>query len=250
MLSWARKRQEYTKIYQIKLKPLFFIEDTAIKLVRTRRKRSILIRVANGSAAVFAPKIASMKAILKFVESNFEFIKNSIKRQANSSLPEKKIIEGELFPYLGKDYSLKFTLANEDPAVKIESDFLEVSTEPGQPANTILAKIHWWYKDQASITLNARSIFYAELMGVKFHSIRVKNYKSKWGSCSKDNKISYNWRIILAELKVIDYLVVHELAHIKIKNHSKQFWSKVAEFCEDHKEIRKWLRTNGGKLTI
>ena len=80
--------------------------------------------------------------------------------------------------------------------------------------------------------------------------IRISDYKSKWGSCSSKNKISYNWRIILADQKIIDYLIVHELAHIKFKNHSKQFWDEVGKFCSGYKEARKWLRQNARMLVV
>ena len=87
-------------------------------------------------------------------------------------------------------------------------------------------------------------------MNVEPLSIRVKNYKSRWGSCSAKGDISYNWKIIFAPSKIIDYLIIHELSHLVFFNHSKRFWLKVEEYQPDFKENRKWLKDNSYKLDI
>ena len=87
-------------------------------------------------------------------------------------------------------------------------------------------------------------------MKVEPRGMKVKNYISKWGSCTIDHKISYNWRIIMAPDDIIDYLIVHELTHIFEPNHSKNFWQHVGNYCEDFQTKRKWLRENGHKLVL
>ena len=87
-------------------------------------------------------------------------------------------------------------------------------------------------------------------MKVQPGGMTVKNYSSKWGSCSVHNKISYNWRIIMAPNYIIDYLIIHELSHITEPNHSKDFWKQVAKYCDGFQEKRKWLRENGHRLIL
>jgi len=98
--------------------------------------------------------------------------------------------------------------------------------------------------------LKARTEELAQQMRVQPYGITVKNYKSKWGSCTANNKISYNWRIIMAPDHIIDYLIVHELSHIIEPNHSKNFWYQVENYCKDFQKKRKWLRENGHKLVL
>ena len=87
-------------------------------------------------------------------------------------------------------------------------------------------------------------------MNVRYNSVKIKNYKSRWGSCSSKGDISFNWKIIFAPENIIEYLVVHELSHLIYFNHSKLFWNKVEEFQYNYKENRKWLKENGYKLDL
>ena len=87
-------------------------------------------------------------------------------------------------------------------------------------------------------------------MNVRYNSVKIKNYKSRWGSCSSKGDISFNWKIIFAPENIIEYLVVHELSHLIHFNHSKLFWNKVKEFQYNYKENRKWLKENGYKLDL
>ena len=91
---------------------------------------------------------------------------------------------------------------------------------------------------------------FSQIMNVRYNSVKIKNYKSRWGSCSSKGDISFNWKIIFAPENIIEYLVVHELSHLIHFNHSKLFWSKVEEFQYNYKENRKWLKENGYKLDL
>ena len=90
-----------------------------------------------------------------------------------------------------------------------------------------------------------RSVLYAAKMGVAFKKIRLNSAKTRWGSCGPQGNLSFNWRLIQAPTEVLDYVVVHELAHLIERNHSRRFWAKVAQFCPEYKTARKWLREKG-----
>jgi hypothetical protein len=85
-------------------------------------------------------------------------------------------------------------------------------------------------------------------MGVKFGRIRVKNQRTLWGSCTPDGNLNFNWRLTLAPPEVLDYVVIHELAHRAEMNHSPRFWAIVERHCPEQKERRRWLRKNGQRL--
>lgn len=93
-----------------------------------------------------------------------------------------------------------------------------------------------------------RATFWAERLGVSFGAVRVKGQRTLWGSCSRQGNLNFNWRLTLAPAEVLDYVVVHELAHRLEMNHSPRFWEIVARHCPEHKTHRLWLRKNGLEL--
>ena len=78
----------------------------------------------------------------------------------------------------------------------------------------------------------------------------IKDMASRWGSCGPDRRMSLNWRLILAPEHIIEYVLVHELCHIEVPNHSRAFWNKVGKSCADYRESRKWLRRHGDELDL
>ncbi len=101
-----------------------------------------------------------------------------------------------------------------------------------------------YYREKARSLLTDRTDYYAEKFGLKYNGIRINGARTRWGSCNYKNGLNFNWKILFAPPQVMDYLVVHELAHTIHKNHKKLFWNKVALMHPEHKESRKWLRQN------
>ena len=90
--------------------------------------------------------------------------------------------------------------------------------------------------------------YYARLMGVTYGRISIREQKTRWGSCSSKGNLNFNWRLILAPEEVLDYVVVHELAHRREMNHSKAFYAVVESMLPDYRRAQKWLRDNGQSL--
>jgi predicted metal-dependent hydrolase len=105
--------------------------------------------------------------------------------------------------------------------------------------------------NDASRIINERVTVYSELMQLFPKKVAVKDQRRRWGSCSaRTGALNLNWRIVMAPPQVVDYVVVHELSHIKHPNHSPAFWSLVAQFVPDYKARRKWLRQHGDRLVV
>ncbi len=104
------------------------------------------------------------------------------------------------------------------------------------------------YRCQAGKILAVRAAYYAEQMGVDYGCITVKETKTRWGSCSAKGNLNFHWKLILMPQEILDYVVVHELAHRKEMNHSERFWKIVESILPDYRERRKWLRENGRKV--
>ncbi len=99
-------------------------------------------------------------------------------------------------------------------------------------------------KDLARDAFIERACLYAGKMGVTFEKIKLSSAKTRWGSCSPKNNLNFNWRLIQAPTEILDYVVIHELAHLLERNHSPRFWAQVARYCPHYKTARRWLREN------
>lgn len=106
------------------------------------------------------------------------------------------------------------------------------------------------YRKAAKEYFPARVAYYEKLLGVTHTSITIRDQKTRWGSCSARGGLNFNWRLMLAPPRILDYVVVHELCHRKEMNHSKAFWNAVEMILPDYKELRAWLRENGSQLTL
>lgn len=103
-------------------------------------------------------------------------------------------------------------------------------------------------RQQAREIISARAAHWAGLLGVKYNRIAIKSQRSLWGSCSRKGNINFNWRLAAAPAQALDYVVIHELCHLREMNHSRKFWAHVAQACPDFKQHRRWLRLNSAGL--
>lgn len=117
--------------------------------------------------------------------------------------------------------------------------------EPKDAATLALEKR---YRDAAKEYIPKRVEYYNEFTGGTYHKITIRDQKTRWGSCSSNGTLSFNYRLMLAPPRVLDYVVVHELCHLTHMNHSTDFWNMVASILPDYKEYRKWLKDNGHTL--
>jgi len=101
-----------------------------------------------------------------------------------------------------------------------------------------------FYKKQARKIISKIVVEKADLMGVSFSRVSVRDQSTRWGSCSPKNTLSFSWRLVAAPRAIVEYLVVHELAHLRHRNHSKRFWAEVEKFCPLYKQAEKWLKKN------
>jgi len=164
----------------------------------------------------------------------------------------KSISHGAVILYLGLPHTLIFiTKSNSKPAVHLEENQIILNLPPLTAKDTETVSqllLKQWYLDCAMKTLSTKTAFWASTIEVNPKRITIKDQKTRWGSCSSRGNINYNWRIIMAPPEVIDYLVVHELCHLRIPNHSETFWQEVGKFSPLFKQHRTWLRTNGMML--
>ncbi len=224
------------------------------EVIRRHGRRSVTLRVLEGKVQVLAPKRFPESHIAKVVQENTHWIARKLAEQAcvDRYIP-KCYVTGELFNYLGKPYALMVALGKPIGVMLRDKQlvvFVRPAATPEKKSIQIYRQLQQWYYSQALDYLQRRTQYYAEQLGVRYQSVTVRRFKSQWGSCSIHADIQYNWRIILAPQHIIDYLVAHELAHIKHHNHSPRFWRVVASMIPDYKACKQWLNKQGHLLRI
>lgn len=216
------------------------------KLVRAKRRTIAIIIERDGSLTVRAPKRATLQDIEQFIHEKTAWILRTRQRiQALIEIPKKQYIHGEKFLLLGNEYELRL-VPPQRPALKFENGFALGHTSQKR-AQTLFTT---WYKEQALGTLSERVHHYAKLHGFEPRQVKITSAKTRWGSCSSNGNLNFTWRLVMAPLEVLDYVVVHELAHLKVKDHSSKFWKLVESIDPQYKIKRKWLRLNGEKLNL
>ena len=188
-------------------------------IIRSGRKSVALVVTADAKLIVRAPYRTSIRYIEDLVRKKQKWITE--KQQAavlrNEKYKAKQTSSGEELIYLGESYRL----AGE--------------TEPADEA---------WYRKQARRILAERTAYYSGLTGLRPKSISITGARRRWGSCGPKNSLNFTWRLVMAPLHVIDYVVVHELVHIQFKDHSANFWNGVASILPEYKKCTKWLADN------
>ena len=101
-----------------------------------------------------------------------------------------------------------------------------------------------WYKEEAAKVIKSRAEYYAYKYNFQYSKIKISNAKTRWGSCSYNGNININWRLIMAPIEVLDYVIIHEFIHLKVDNHSRKFWQQVESIYPDYKKAKKWLKDN------
>lgn len=245
-----------------------------LDIVRTDRKKSASIEIVGETVKVIVPKYLSDKRIEDLILKRTSWINQKLKIQSEIVLPKpKEYVSGECFTYLGKNYRLKIVSdssggdsvdsvdsVNSNDSVdnskeaKLKHGYLQIPTPANltdeKRQNFIKASIKQWYEEHALKRLADKTNRYGEILGVQPRSIKVRDNKSRWGSCSVTGDISYSWRIIIAPHHIVDYVVVHELCHILEHNHSSTYWKHVENTIPSFRECRAWLKLNGVKLFI
>jgi len=215
------------------------------KIIRSKRKTIALVVESDATLVIRAPFETTLEYIEALVFKKRFWI-NEKKQVVNKDcafVRKREFVNGEGFLFLGKTYKLKIQDCDE---IKL-SDYLFL---PKKYLNEPRERMVEWYMKRALEKITERADWYSKDTGWKYKSIKINNAQSRWGSCGPSGSLNFTWRLIMAPLNVIDYVVVHELAHIHEKNHSWKFWNKVKTVMPDYKQREKWLKENRKYLVL
>ena len=160
---------------------------------------------------------------------------------------EKEIKNGDFIPYLGRHMKV---VERHDPrmadSVKLEKNRLLLNL--GSRNSRLNLVVEWWYRQQAEILIKKRAAELCPRLWVTYGRLTIRGAKTRWGSCSRTSNLNFNWKLMMAPEPVIDYVIIHELAHLKEMNHSKKFWELVAEHCPQWRKHKRWLKEHEAEL--
>jgi len=196
------------------------------KIIRSSRRTIALVITPDAILTVHAPLQLSVAAIEDFVVKKAAWIHRKIKElKKRTPVPKRNYENGARHLYLGQMYKIRFSPRTKEGLIA-------------------------WYTREAEAKVKDRVLWHAARAVFKYKIINITNAKKRWGSCSTSGSLNFTWRLIMAPLDVIDYVVIHELVHINEKNHSKNFWNIVKNMKPHYKKNIDWLKANAHKMTV
>ena len=226
------------------------LDGLTIQILRSSRRRTLSLEVGHEGVKARAPERMRDATIKQFITRKRNWIDNTLAKlpplHAPLSLQNgcELLVLGEIYPLLITEGQKAIYLdANQQLVVP-------VSSRTSSPEQALRNKLIKWYKQVAMrhLELRVRNQAGKMLPNGMTPKIKVRDYKRRWGSCDHRGDLSFNWRIIMAPERVMDYVVVHELAHLQEFNHSRRFWNIVEHEMSDWREQQRWLSDNGSLL--
>lgn len=216
------------------------VADRAVPLEvrRHARARRISIRIDHASRAIVLvlPRRASLAEGLRFVEEKRRWLESRLR-----GMPRPvALVPGAAVPLLGRE-----RVICHDPERPRRVVVKNGAIHLGGPLEMVPRRLETWLKGEAKRLLEAKARAMAERIGKTPRRITVRDTTSRWGSCSASGDLSFSWRLLLAPEAVLDYVVAHEVAHLKHMHHGARFWGLVGKLVGDHEPARRWLREHG-----
>lgn len=221
------------------------------EVIRTDRRKTADIRVEDGVVSVVVPTNLALTKVDELLKQRRQWIKGkiSLHREAQP-VSEKQFVSGEAFSYLGRNYRLKVEKGVFQPVRLIHGRLVVMVPEGVDQSHMIRNALVRWYKRQAEKKLKEKVDRYAPLVGVEPASVGIRSFKSRWGSCTAKGRIEFNWQIMMAPNRMVDYVVIHELCHLKQHDHSPEFWKEVERVMPDYQPCKEWLKRYGLSLRL
>jgi predicted metal-dependent hydrolase len=220
------------------------------RLRRSLRARSARLEIRHATGLVVViPKFYRVRDVTALLEKKRRWILGHLDRPRELPVPPRELKGGDCTPFLGTNLRIVVsTNGTTAPSMVRDGDTLVVNQRPGD--GTLAAAVESWYRERADTVIRQRVETMAAVMGVNYRQLKVRTATTRWGSCSPRGNLSLNWKLVKLPEPVIDYVVVHELAHLREMNHSRAFWDLVAKYCPGYQDHRRCLRQHAGILAL
>jgi predicted metal-dependent hydrolase len=225
------------------------LEDIDIKIEKTERRKTISIFIErDGSVRVLAPASASDETIKTAIKSKeyLIFTKLAKWKALNQGKVNREYVNGQSFLYLGRNYRLKLTESQEVP-LKIKGGFFLLDKNYLSKAEKVFKE---FYKEKALLKIKERIKVHEDKFSIKPTAIKILDLQNRWASWTPKNGLNFHWKCVMAPVKVLDYIIMHEMVHMKHPNHSADFWNELDKKMPDFREQENWLKRNGVKMSL
>jgi predicted metal-dependent hydrolase len=208
-----------------------------LRLVRNRRARRYVLRLArDGAARLTIPRGGSAGEAKRFAERNVAWLEKQLLRQAALPVRPAAWSDGTEILFRGE----RVRLGVQGSVVSFAGESVPVA----EPGSDLRPAVEGYLRHLATTELTVRAFELASLHQSPVRRVSVRNQRTRWGSCSRRGTISLNWRLVQTPVLVRDYIILHELAHLKEMNHSRRFWREVARLCPEFERAERWLKQN------
>jgi predicted metal-dependent hydrolase len=225
------------------------LDNININIEKTERRKTVSIFIErDGTVKVLAPITASddkVEAAVKSKEYQI-FTKLAKWKELNRGKINREFVNGQSFLYLGRNYRLRI-VNNQDVPLKISSGFLLLDKCFVPKADRVFKD---FYRDKATKKINERLKLIEERFAHKPTSVKVLELQNRWASCTPKNGLNFHWKCVMAPVSVLDYIITHEMVHLKFANHSTEFWNELDKKMPNFREHEDWLKKNGVKMDL
>lgn len=233
----ARRRVVHRELLKIEGRAV----EVSVKLNPRARRLIVKVHPTSGEVSVVAPSKRALDRALEFARGQTDWIARQL-----AHVPQRvALVPGARIPLRGVDHLIA---RGEDVRAPVWIDGDEAVIHVGGRTEHAARRMLDFLKRQARRELEARSFEFAAKLGLRPRRITVRDTASRWGSCSSTRSLSFSWRLILAPAFVLDYVVAHEVAHLREMNHGPRFWKLTHELAGDVKRPQAWLRQHGAGL--
>ena len=222
--------------------------ETISYLLERRSRRTVGLKITAEGLVVHAPKRIYEYQLNQILQDKSNWILNKLQARETNQVAKIQWIDGEHLLVLGNDIQLQITQNSSNKAPNFDANVLTLATpEPSNQA-LISRKVMQWYKKQAMTDFTRRLEILAAKLGVTTPPLTLSNAQSRWGSCNSRGHVRLSWRLLQAPPHIINYVICHELAHLKQMNHSAKFWAVVEQLFPNYKLAEKELKALSPQL--
>jgi len=225
-------------------------KDIEYSLVRSRRKTASIYIERDGQVSILVPNKLTDRQVEALLESKRKWIYKGLAewQDLNARRVHRDYVNGEGFLYLGRSYRLKLVSDLSEPLM-LKDGYFCLRTNIGSLPDADAA-FKAFYRAKGAVRIPPRVAYYQAKMDVEPKAVKLLDLKHRWASCSPGGNLNFHWKCMMAPLTILDYIVVHELAHLIYPNHTKAFWNEVDKVMPDFQERKKWLRVNGAGMDL
>lgn len=219
-------------------------------LLERRQRRTVGLKITADGLIVHAPKRISQSLLDSLITQKADWILKKLNTRNENRIPALQWQDGEQLLLLGNSVTLSLRHDARSRAVSHQPGLLELAMPNHDESAAVARKVLQWYKKQALADFARRLEIFSAKLGVTLPKLLISNARTRWGSCNSKREIRLNWRLLQAPPHLINYVVCHELAHLKEMNHSAKFWAVVASIYPDYKAAEKELKVWSPRLHV